>query len=546
MPGRSFPPLSLPEMLDASAARRPDAPLIDFYGRHFTYHMVADGSARFACGLRAMGIRRGDRVGLFLPNVPHYVAAYYGILRLGAIAVNLSPLYSVEELKLQVDDSGLRAIVTLDAAALLPSAVAVMQQTAVEHVIVGSIAGVLPAAKSVLYRLLKRGDIAHRPDDPRICRFSDVMDNDGDCPPVSIDPANDVALIQYTGGTTGLPKGAMLTHQNLSANARQVAAADPLSSEADRVLGVLPLFHVFAMTCVLNRTVYLGGEIVMLPRFDGGQTLAAIDRTRPTVMFGVPTMYQALLDHPRLGDTDFTALRVCVSGGAPISRELKERFEAATGTVIAEGYGLTESSGVISVNPYQGINKPGTVGLPLAGTEIVLMDRDASGMPAAPNSPGEITFGGPQVMRGYWNRPAETDAVFVEGRVRTGDVGIFDADGYLTIIDRIKDMISVGGFKVFPSQVEAVLYRHPAVREVLVIGIPDTYRGERPKAFVTLRPGMTATPDELIAWADPHLGKHERLAALEIRESLPKTMVGKLSRKELVAEERARAPGGQV
>lgn len=542
MPGRGFPPLSLPDMLEASARRRGDAPLIDFYGRKFSYAMVADGARRFACGLKARGIGRGDRVGLLLPNVPHYAAAYFGILRLGAVAVNLSPLYSVEELKVQVDDSGLKAIVTLDVAALLPSALAVMEQTSIEHLIVGSIAGALPAAKSVLYRLLKQGEIAHRPDDPRICRFSRLLDNDGDCPAVAIDPEHDLALIQYTGGTTGLPKGAMLSHQNLTANARQVALADPRSTEDDRVLGVLPLFHVFAMTCVLNRTVYLGGEIVMLPRFDAGQMLAAVTRMRPSILFGVPTMYQALLDHSRLAETDFSSFRACVSGGAPMAPELKARFETATGTPINEGYGLTESSGVVSVNPFPpGANKAGTVGLPLKGTLIVLMDRDDPSKQAAPGQPGEITFGGPQVMQGYWNRPEETAAVFVDGRVRTGDVGVVDAGGYLTIIDRIKDMISVGGFKVFPSQVEAVLYRHPAVKEALVIAVPDPYSGERPKAFVTLRRGMSAVPEQLLAWAEPHLGKHERLAGLEIRESLPRTMVGKLSRKDLIAQEHARS-----
>ena len=541
MPGRGFPPLSLPDMLEASARRRGDAPLIDFYGRKFSYAMVADGARRVARGLKARGIGRGDRVGLLLPNVPHYAAAYFGILRLGAVAVNLSPLYSVEELKAQVDDSGLKAIITLDVAALLPAALAVMEQTSVEHLIVGSIAGALPAAKSVLYRLLKQGEIANRPDDARISRFSELLDNDGDCPAVAIDPEQDLALIQYTGGTTGLPKGAMLSHQNLTANARQVALADPRSTQDDRVLGVLPLFHVFAMTCVLNRTVYLGGEIVMLPRFDAGQMLAAVTRTRPSILFGVPTMYQALLDHPRLAETDFSSFRACVSGGAPMAAELKARFETATGIPVNEGYGLTESSGVVSVNPFPpGVNKAGTVGRPLQDTLVVLMDRDDPSQRAAPGQPGEITFGGPQVMQGYWNRPGETANVFIDGRVRTGDVGIIDADGYLTIIDRIKDMISVGGFKVFPSQVEAVLYRHPAVKEALVIAVPDSYSGERPKAFVTLRQGMSASPAQLLAWAEPHLGKHERLAGLEIRESLPRTMVGKLSRKDLIAQEHAR------
>lgn len=536
-----FESLSLPAMLARSAARAPDAPLIDFYGRKFSYAQVEAASARFCGGLRKMGIGRGDRIALFLPNVPHYIAAYFGILRLGAVVVNLSPLYSVEELQQQIIDSSPRAMVTLDARALLPNALAAIGGTSVEHLIVGSIAGALPPAKSMLYRLFSRHDIAPRPQDARLCRFSDLLANEDDGEPAAVDPEQDVALIQYTGGTTGLPKGAMLTHQNLTANARQIAAVDPHSKDGDRIIGVLPLFHVFANSCVLNRTIHLGGEIVMLPRFDAGQVLAAIDRTRPTALPGVPTMYQALLDHPRIGRTDFHSLRVCITGGAPMPVELKERFEKVTDAVVTEGYGLTESSGVVSVNPYEGLNKSGTVGQPLPGTRIVLVDRADPGRPAPPGEPGEITFAGPQVMKGYWNHADEDAKVFVDGRVRTGDVGVIDADGYLKIVDRLKDMISVGGFKVFPSQIEAVLYRHPDVREALAIGIPDAYMGERPKAFVTLNAGARVTGEALREWLNPHLGKHERVVSVEIRQALPKTMVGKLSRKELVAEERAKA-----
>lgn len=538
---QNFEPLSLPDMLARSAARTPDAPLIDFYGRHYSYAEVADAAARFACGLKKMGVQRGDRVGLFLPNVPHYVAAYYGILRLGAVVVNFSPLYSVEELSHQIEDSGTRILVTLDARALLPTALDVMKQSSLERLIVGSIAGALPSAKSVLYRLLNRKDIVHLPEDPGLVRFSELLANDGGCPVMPIDPVKDIALIQYTGGTTGVPKGAMLTHQNLTANARQIASVDPHLGEPDRVMGILPFFHVFANSCVLNRTVLVGGEIVMLPRFDAGQVLSAIDRTKPTLMPGVPTMYQALLEHPRIGKTDFDSLRVCITGGAPMPVELKKRFEAATDAVVAEGYGLTESSGVISVNPYEGENRVGTVGQPLPGTQIVLVDREDPTKRPAPGEPGEVTFSGPQVMLGYWNRPEEDTKVFVEGRVRTGDVGVIDADGYLSIVDRLKDMISVGGFKVFPSQIEAVLYRHPMVKEALVVGIPDPYLGEQPKAFVTLGAGAGVTGEELKDWLNPQLGKHERVVAVEIRSDLPKTMVGKLSRKELVAEEKQKA-----
>lgn len=536
-----FAPLSVPDMLQAMVDQRPLAPLIDFMGRKYSYADVASAARRVAKGLLDLGIRKGDRVGLFLPNVPHYVAAYYGAMMMGAIVVNFSPLYTVEELRYQAEDSGTKLLFTLSAKALLPRAQEVMAQSCIEHLVVGSVAGALPVGKSLYYRFFKADEDAEIPQDDRnISRFSHLIANDGDAPPILIDPANDIALLQYTGGTTGTPKGAMLTHQNLSSNARQVAIIDPHRGENDRIIGVLPLFHVFANTCVLNRTVASGGEMVLLPRFDAEQVMHAIERTRASYMPGVPTMYQAMLDHPAVHHTDFSSLRVCISGGAPMPREVKDRFEHATGARIAEGYGLTESSGVVSANPYEGANKAGTIGQPVPGTRVKLLNREDPTREAEPGEPGELAFAGPQTMKGYWQRPEATAEILENGYLRTGDVATIDADGYIRIVDRIKDMITVGGFKVFPSQVEQVLYRHPAVKEALVIGIPDSYRGESPKAFVALAEGATASGAELKAWLNPQLGKHEQVVAVEIRESLPKTLVGKLSRKELVAEERER------
>jgi len=539
-----FAPLSLPAMLDASAARAPGAPLIDFLGRKYSYAETLSGARRVAAGLARLGVGKGDRIGLYLPNVPHYVAAYYGALMLGAIVVNFSPLYTAAELEHQVADSGTRILFTLSATALLPTAIEVMEASGLERLIVGSVAGALPVTKSLFYRLFRGKEVASRPHDPRITAFSALIDNDGAFAPPTIDPLADVALLQYTGGTTGTPKGAMLTHQALTANARQIAAVDAHSGVDDRIVGVLPLFHIFANATVLNRTVFAGGEMVLMPRFDAGQVLAAVARTRATALPGVPTMYQALLDHPRLGHADLSSLRVCVSGGAPLAAGLKARFEAATGATLVEGYGLTES-GIVCVNPYEGENRAGTIGQPLPATTIRLVDRDDPRRPAPDGEPGEIVIAGPQVMTGYWNRPDGDGAVFVDGALRTGDVGAIDADGYIRVVDRLKDMIAVGGFKVFPSQVEAVLYRHPAVKEALVIGIPDSYRGESPKAFVTLGDEAAAagnvTGEAIREWLNPLLGKHERVVAVEIRDHLPKTLVGKLSRKELVAEEKAKA-----
>lgn len=535
---QEFAPLSLPDMLAASVARRGDAPMLDFMGREFSYAEVAQGAARVARGLQQRGIGKGSRVGLFLPNVPHYVAAYYGALAVGATVVNFSPLYTVAELEAQVEDSGTDTLFTVSAAALLPTALKVLDGSSLKTLVVGSVAGGLPATKSILYRLFKRSEVAPLPADPRVIRFSALTANDGRPDAVAIDPEKDVALIQYTGGTTGTPKGAMLTHQNLTANARQVNAIDPDHQAADRILGVLPFFHVFANTCVLNRTILNGGTITMLPRFDAKQALEAINRTKTTALPGVPTMYQALLDNPGLAKTDFSSLRICISGGAPMAAELREKFVAATGASLVEGYGLTESSGVVATNPYEGPVKPGTIGQPLPATHLRLVDKEDPMMDAPAGEPGELVVKGPQIMQGYWNRPeADKDSFTEDGWLRTGDVAVIEEDGYVRIVDRLKDMIAVGGFKVYPSVIEAHLYEHPAVKEAIVLGVPDTYRGEAPKAFVTLEEGFEISGEALAAWLNPQLGKHERVSAVDVRESLPKTMIGKLDRKALRAEE---------
>ncbi|MBS0479817.1 MAG: long-chain fatty acid--CoA ligase [Proteobacteria bacterium] len=542
-----FPPLTLNAMFEQSAARHADRPLIDFLGRRYSYAETLDGANRVAAGLARLGYGPGDRIGLFLPNVPHYLAAYFGILKLGATVVNFSPLYTVEELSHQVEDSGTRALFTLSASALLPTALQVLDRSSVERLIVGSVAGALPATKSLFYRLFRGKEVAKRPDDPRITAFSTLIANDGEGEHPAIDPLSHVAVIQYTGGTTGTPKGAMLTHQNLSANARQVEGMDPDPGAEDRIIGVLPLFHVFANTCVMNRTVANGGTIVMLPRFDGGQVLAAIARTRATALPGVPTMYQALLDHPRLKGADLSSLKYCISGGAPLPAEIKAKFELATGARVIEGYGLSESSGVVSCNPYASMGKVGSIGQPIPATQVRIVDKDDPARPAPDGEPGEIVVRGPQIMKGYWNRPDADAEVFVRDKdgawLRTGDVGEIDADGFIRIVDRLKDMIAVSGFKVFPSQIETVLYRNPAVKEALVIGVPDAYRGEQPRAYVTLADGATETADTLQTWLNGQLGHHERVDQVVIRQALPKTLVGKLSRKELVEEVRSGAPG---
>jgi long-chain acyl-CoA synthetase len=538
-----FAPLAMHDMFFQSAERMGKAALADFMGRKYSYAEMAESVRRVAKGLQDKGIGKGDHIGLFLPNVPHYIAAYYGALAAGATVVNFSPLYSVDELAHQVADSGTSILFTVSAAALLPTAIKVLDKSNLKELVVGSVAEALPRAKSWAYRLFKRKDIAAIPADSRITSYADLTANRGDYSVLSCDPEKDIAQLQYTGGTTGVPKGAMLSHQNITANARQINMLDPHSRinqpdnpAEDRILGVLPFFHVFANATVLNRTIFNGGEIVMLPRFEAKAALAAVNRTHVTSLPGVPTMYQALLDCPDIAKTDFTSLRACISGGAPLAAELKARFEERSGAVVIEGYGLTESSGVVSCNPYEGLNKLGSIGQPIPGTDVKLLDKEDPTKPAPEGEPGELVFAGPQVMCGYWKRPDADAEVFVGKYLRTGDVATIDEDGFIHIVDRLKDMIAVGGFKVFPSQVEDVLYRHPSVKEALVIGVPDAYHGEMPRAFVTLQDGATEDGAALMAWLNPQLGKHERVQAVVVRDALPKTMIGKLDRKALRAE----------
>lgn len=535
----ALPPLSLPGLLARAVQEYPARPLVDFMGRRFSYATLHSEAQAFAAWLQDNAVMPGDRIGLFLPNVPIYVSAYYGAAMAGATLVNFSPLYTVEELTAQVLDSGAKLLVTLNSSALLPTALAVLDNSPLDRLVVGSLGEMLPWTKRVLLALLGRKAIAPIPVRDDVLHWRRCLAT-GAPRPVAIDPERDLALLQYTGGTTGTPKGAMLTHQNLTANARQVEAIDPHAGERDMILGVLPLFHVFANTCVLNRTVANGGCIAMLPRFEAGQALATLQRVRATAMPAVPTMFQALLDHPAIATTDFSSLRICISGGAPLPVPLKTRFEAASGARVVEGYGLTESSGVVSTNPYEGEERPGTIGQVLPATRVRLLDREDPARDAAPGEPGELAVQGPQVMQGYWRRPEAAASAFAErsdGRwLRTGDVATIDPEGYVRIVDRIKDMIAVGGFKVFPSQVEAVLLQHPAVREALVIGVPDARLGEMPRAYVSLDPGSETNGGELHDWLNARVGKHERVDSVVVRDSLPKTMVGKLDRKALRAE----------
>ncbi len=532
---------SLPDLLAGTVANAPDAPFLHFLGRTYTYSEIHEEARRFAAGLVARGIAPGDRVGLFLPNVPIYASAYYGAMMAGAVVVNFSPLYTVEELAWQVADSGTRLLVTLDVPELHATASSVLDESQLETLVVGSLADMLPWYKGLALRTLGRGKIAKVTYSQNTLGWKDVLASPAGVDFPAIDAANDIALLQYTGGTTGRPKGAMLGHSQLAINAQQVAGLNPFGDPTAEVfMGALPFFHVFANTALLNHAMVTGASIAMVPRFEAGQVLATIEKYKATGFPGVPTMFQALLDHPKLKKTDISSLRVCISGGAPMPAPVHNKFEALTGIRVVEGYGLTESSGVVSANPYEGERKKGTIGQLIMGTEVIFLDKEDPEKLAPKGEPGELAVHGPQIMRGYWNRPEQGNGTFVErdGKkwLRTGDVAVMDEEGFLEIVDRIKDMIAVGGFKVFPSQVEDVLLEHEAVKEVLVIGQPDDYRGESPYAYVVLQPGAKNTAEELRDWLNSRIGKHERVEQVVLRDDLPKTMIGKLDRKALRAE----------
>jgi len=535
-----FPVRSLPAMFDDAVARHGAKELTNFLGVTLTYAEIGDLTNRLAAGLQARGLGRGHRIGLFLPNTPYYVAAYFAILKTGATVVNFNPLYSVEELVIQARDSSISAMVTLDLAVLFDKVAELAARNLIETVVVCPFADLLPRFKGLLFRLFKRGDIARAGGSAiagRCVTWASLIANDGHFEPAVIKPAEDIALLQYTGGTTGVPKGAMLTHANLTTNVEQMLSWNSeIRIGEERIIGILPFFHVFAMTAVMNLGLRIGATLILMPRFEIGQAVALIRQQRPTILPGVPTLFNALLNHQGVSRNDLSSLKICISGGAALPHEVRRQFKAFTGCRLVEGYGLSETSPVATCNPFEGLEKKNSIGQPLPATIISIRSLDDPRQEMPQGESGEICIKGPQVMPGYWNRPEETAAVFVDGFFRTGDVGFIDEDGFTFIIDRIKDMINASGFKVYPRRIEEAILEHQAVAEVTVIGIPDAYRGEAPKAFVRLKPGSNITADDLLAWLAPRLSKIEMPAAIEFRDELPKTMIGKPSKKELREE----------
>jgi long-chain acyl-CoA synthetase len=544
---QNFTPSAVFALLDRSAQKYPKRTCTNFLGKTLTYREMAQLVDRATAGLQKLGVGKGTRVGLFLPNSPTFIIYYFATLKTGATVVNYNPLYTVEELTHQVKDSQTELMVTLDLKLLFDKVEALMKAGTLPRAIVASFPALLPATKSVLFRLLKSKELSSPAKSSvasNLVMDADVLSNDGAYRPQAIDPDDDVAVLQYTGGTTGTPKGAMLTHTNLSVNCQQGAAwATNLRQGDERVLAALPFFHVFAMTVVMNFAISQGAELVIMPRFVLADAMRLIDTAKPTVMPGVPTMFIAMLGHPKLKSFNLSSLKYCVSGGAPLPIDVKQRFEALTGCKVVEGYGLSEASPNVTCNPVEGPVKEGSIGQPLPGTIVSLRDLADPSKEVPLGEKGELCIKGPQVMKGYWGRPEETADQFVGDFLRSGDVGIMDNDGFIFIVDRIKDLIICSGYNVYPRRVEEAIYEHPAVEEVTVIGVKDQYRGEAPKAFIKLKRGTTATKDEILKHLETKISRIELPSEIEFRDALPKTMIGKLSKKELKAEEARRQRG---
>ncbi len=543
---QSFEAQPLWQLIDDAVSRHGDRPCTNFLGRTLSYREIGLLVDRAAAGLQALGVGKGTRVALLLPNSPTFIIYYFGVLKAGGTIVNCNPLYTVEELGRQITDSGAELMVTLDLKLLFDKMEALLAADTLKKAIVAPFPPLLPAAKSVLFRLFKSRELARvsaSDQSSKIISDDSVLAKDGRYTPVAIDPVDDVAVLQYTGGTTGVPKGAMLTHANVYINTLQSLAWVPgLEHGRERILGALPFFHVFAMTAVMNFGIATGSEIIIMPRFVLVDAMALITSSRPTLLPGVPTMFVAMLNHPKLKSYDLSSLKFCLSGGAPLLLETRRQFETLTGCKLVEAYGLSETSPGVTANPLEGPLKELSIGQPMPATIVSLRDPADPITEVEQGEKGEICVKGPQVMKGYWQRPAETAAQMTpDGFLRTGDIATMDEDGFFFIVDRIKDLIICSGYNVYPRNVEEAIASHPAVEEVTVIGIKDSYRGEAPKAFIKLRAGMSATQGEILSHLASKLSRIEMPSEIEFRESLPKTLIGKLSKKELKEEEARKA-----
>jgi len=537
-----LPKASLAGLLEDAARDFPHAPALHFEGRTISYAQLHQQARRFSGVLAGLGVGRGSRVGLILPNCPQAVVALFGALRLGATVVQNNPLYTERELGHQLADAGVEVLVCLDLT--YERVKAARPQTSIREVIVTSVLDELPGLKRRLAPYTRKGKAASATigkDEP-VRRWRDALASAPAAPElVEVDADRDLALLQYTGGTTGVSKGVMLSHANLRANVEQVRAWFPDADPGREVMmAVLPFFHVYGLTVCLLLGLRLGAALVLLPRFDLDGVLAAVDKYRPTLFPGVPTMYVAINNAVEKGGHDLSSVKACLSGAAALPLEVAERFERFSGGRLVEGYGLSESSPVALANPIYGKRKAGTIGMPIPDTLARVADPDDPSRTMPVGEKGELALAGPQVMLGYWNRDDETAQVLVDGWLLTGDMAVMDEEGYFAIVDRKKELIIAGGYNIYPREVEEVLYEHPKVQEVCVAGVPDSYRGEVVKAFIVLRSGEQASVEEIREFAKARLAAYKVPRAVEFRDELPKTMIGKVLRRALIEEELAR------
>lgn len=533
-----YPKQNLAKFLIDSAASYPEHIALEFLGKSITYSSLLQSVYRFANALHRLGVRKGDRVAIMLPNCPQGVIAYYGTLLIGGIVVMTNPLYVPREIEHQLTDSGAKIIVTMDA--LVERVNKAMERHPMQHIIVTSIKDYLPFPKNMLYpiKAKKDGMFVKIEYNERILSFVQFLKDSADTPlEVPVDPENDLALIQYTGGTTGFAKGVMLTHMNLVSNTIQSHLWFYQSQKGvEKYLGALPFFHVFGLTVLLNKAMFTAGTLILIPRFQIDDVLKTIDKKKPTLFPGAPTMYIAVIHHPEVSRFDLSSIKVCISGAAPLPVEVQERFEKITGGKLIEGYGLTEASPVTHANNIWGKRKTGSIGIPFPDT-LAKVVHPETGEEMPLGEIGELVVKGPQVMKGYWNRPEETERVLRDGWLFTGDLACMDDEGFFYILDRRKDLIIAGGYNIYPREVEEVLFEHPDVEEAVVAGISDPYRGENVKAYIVLRKGSTTTEQELKSWCKDRLAVYKVPKIYEFRESLPKTLVGKVLRRKLIEEE---------
>lgn len=534
-----YPDVPLYHFLEESARRYPTLPAATFFDADLSYSELDALSNQVAHALIGMGVQKGDRVALLLPNTPQFVASFFGTLKAGAIVVANNPLYTAKELTHQLNDAGATTIITLSK--MYPTVQKILPDTQIKNVVVTNIKEYMPFVLRTLFTLLREKKDGHRAELAAGHRwFQDWIDGQPTgAPSIDVTP-DDVAIYQYTGGTTGVSKGAIAQHKALVADTLQIDAWIPEAREGEETyLAVIPFFHVYGMVACMGVAVYQAARMILLPEFNVEDVLKAIDKYKPTLFPGVPAMYVAINNFAEIDKYDVGSIRACISGAAPLPVEVKKRFEELTGGKLCEGYGLSEAPTATHCNPINGINKPGSIGMPLPDVECKIEDLDTGeALPAG--EAGELCIRGPQLMHGYLNRPEETDQTLRDGWLHTGDIAYVDDDGYFFIVDRKKDMIITGGYNVYPRDVEEVLYQHPDVQEAAVAGIPHEYYGEMVKAYVILRDGATVSEEELTQFCRENLASYRTPKEIEFRAELPKTLVGKVLRRVLVEEEKQR------